>query len=94
MWVDGGPFYGVPYSNYIGWFLVGTIILSVIGFVNRSSIETDVDGAEIVPRILTVVSLLAFALMGVSFIVGNYAGTMVVVEFYAMGATTLIALVK
>ena len=34
------------------------------------------------------------AWMGISFIMGNYAGTMAVIEFYAMGATSLIALVK
>lgn len=94
VWVDGGPFYGVPYSNYVGWFFVGTIILSIIGVVNRSNVDVSIDRAPVAAKIWSIAPLVPFALMGVSFIIGNYAGTMAVVEFYAMGATLLISLVK
>ena len=94
VWVDGGPFFGVPYSNYIGWFFVGTIILSIIGIVNRSNCDESIDFAPFGPKLCSIAPLLAFGLMGITFIVGNYAGIMGVVEFYAMGATFLIALVK
>lgn len=94
VWVDGGPFYGVPYSNYIGWFFVGTIILSIIGIVNRQNIDSSIDGAPLPAKLWTIAPLAVFGLMGVAFIIGNYAGTMGVIEFYAMGATFLIALVK
>ena len=94
VWVDGGPFYGVPYSNYIGWFFVGTIILSIIGIVNRSNVDTSIDGAPLVARIWSILPLVCFGLMGVAYIIGNYAGTMAVIEFYAMGATFSIALIK
>lgn len=94
VWVDGGPFYGVPYSNYVGWFLVGTIILSIIGIANKSVIDVRIDSASTAVKACSIAPLAVFGLMGVSFIIGNYAGTMAVVEFYAMGATFLIALVK
>ena len=94
VWVDGGPFFGVPYSNYIGWFFVGTIILSIIGIVNRSNCDESIDFAPFGPKLCSIAPLLAFGLMGITFIDGNYAGIMGVVEFYAMGATFLIALVK
>ena len=94
VWIDGGPFFGVPYSNYIGWFFVGTIILSIIGIVNRSNCDESIDFAPFGPKLCSIAPLLAFGLMGITFIVGNYAGIMGVVEFYAMGATFLIALVK
>ena len=94
VWIDGGPFFGVPYSNYIGWFFVGTIILSIIGIINRSNCDESIDFAPFGPKLCSIAPLLAFGLMGITFIVGNYAGIMGVVEFYAMGATFLIALVK
>ena len=28
-WVNGGPWYGVPYSNYIGWLVLGIVGASV-----------------------------------------------------------------
>ena len=94
VWVDGGPFYGVPYSNYVGWVLVGTIILSIIGIVNRSCVDTRIDTASGAVRAFSILPLAMFGLMGVSFIIGNYAGTMAIIELYAMGATFAIALVK
>ena len=94
VWIDGGPFFGVPYSNYIGWFFVGTIILSIIGIVNRSNCDDSIDFAPFDAKIWSVAPLLAFGLMGLVFVIGNYAGVMGVVEAYAMGATFLIALVK
>ena len=94
VWVDGGPFFGVPYSNYIGWFFVGTIILSIIGIVNRSNCDESIDYTSFGPRLCSIAPLLAFGLMGIVFIIGNYAGVMGVIEFYAMGATFLISLVK
>lgn len=94
VWPDGGPFFGVPYSNYIGWIFVGTIILSIIGFVNKSNCDESIDYALAGARILSIAPLLCFGLMGVVFIVQNYAGVMGIIELYAMGATFLIALVK
>ena len=94
VWVDGGPFYGVPYSNYIGWFFVGTFILSIIGIVNRSNVDASIDRASTGAKLWSIAPLVPFVGMGISFIMGNYAGTMAVIEFYAMGATSLIALVK
>ena len=94
IWYDSGPFYGVPYSNYIGWIIVGTVILSIIGIVNRKDIDCAIDTAPTAAKIWTIAPLVAFGLLGVSYIIGNYAGTMGVIEFYAMGATFGIALIK
>ena len=94
VWYDGGPFFGVPYSNYIGWIFVGTIILSIIGFANKSNCDKSIDYAGAGARFLSIVPLLCFGLLGVGFVVQNYAGVMGVIELYAMGATFLIALVK
>ena len=94
VWYDGGPFFGVPYSNYIGWIFVGTIILSIIGFVNKSNCDESIDYAPPSAMILSIAPLVCFGLLGVGFIVQNYAGVMGIIELYAMGATFLIALVK
>ena len=33
-WAPGGPsFYGVPLSNFLGWFLVGLVLYTVYGFL-------------------------------------------------------------
>ena len=45
-------------------------------------------------RVFSIAPLLCFGLMGLVFVVGNYAGVMGVIESYAMGATFLITLVK
>jgi putative membrane protein len=28
-WLDPGPYYGVPLSNFAGWFLAGALLLSL-----------------------------------------------------------------
>ncbi|MBQ6455276.1 MAG: carotenoid biosynthesis protein [Eggerthellaceae bacterium] len=94
VWYDGGPFFGVPYSNYIGWIVVGTVILSIIGIVNKSNCDASIDSAPSGARILSIVPLACFGLLGIAFIVQNYAGVMGIIELYAMGATFLIALVR
>ena len=94
VWIDGGPFYGVPYSNYIGWIIVGTVILSIIGVVNRSNVDASIDCAPVSAKIWSIAPIVPFFAMGVSYVIGNYAGTLGVVEAYAMGATCLIAIVK
>ena len=94
VWNDGGLFFGVPYSNYIGWIVVGTVILSIIGIVNKSNCDKSIDSAALGPQILSIAPLLCFGLLGVGFIAQNYAGVMGIIELYAMGATFLIALVK
>ena len=94
VWYDGGPFYGVPYSNYIGWIIVGTVILSIIGIVNKKDIDCAIDTAPTAAKIWSIAPLVSFALVGITYIAGNYAGTMGIIEFYAMGATFGIALIK
>jgi putative membrane protein len=32
-WLEGGPFYGVPISNYIGWFVVASISIGVFRII-------------------------------------------------------------
>ena len=94
VWNDGGPFFGVPYSNYIGWIIVGTVILSIIGLVNKSNCDESIDFASPGARFLSIAPLLCFGFLGVGFVVQNYAGVMGIIELYAMGATFLISLVK
>ena len=94
VWYDGGPFYGVPYSNYTGWIFVGGIILSIIGIVNRKNSDESIDFAPLSAKIWTIAPLVSFFFIGVNYIVGNYAGTMSIIELYAMGATFGIALFK
>ena len=94
VWYDGGPFFGVPYSNYIGWVIVGTVILSIIGCANKSNCDTSIDYAPVGAKLCSILPLLCFGGMGVGFMVQNYAGVMGVIELYAMGATFMIALVR
>ena len=95
--------------SLIGWkaalkmFLIGILgaflFEEFVGLQSGLCYFTDAMGPRIDKasggvKALSILPLAMFGLMGVSFIIGNYAGTMAIIELYAMGATFAIALVK
>jgi putative membrane protein len=30
IWAEGGPYYGIPLTNFAGWLLVGTVLVSIL----------------------------------------------------------------
>ena len=44
-WLDGGPLYGVPLSNFAGWFVSGALILAVMRAMLRDDEEIRGAGA-------------------------------------------------
>lgn len=62
--------------------------------VNRKNSDESIDFAPLSTKIWTIAPLVSFFFIGINYIVGNYAGTMSIIELYAMGATFGIALFK
>ncbi len=40
IWADGGPYYGIPTINFLGWILTGLIYSTILYFGLRDNLET------------------------------------------------------
>jgi putative membrane protein len=58
-WPDGGPYRGVPVSNFVGWLLVSSLVMVLIdAVVGRASVSR---GLVAVYTVMAVMETLAFA---------------------------------
>ncbi|MGQ9892741.1 MAG: carotenoid biosynthesis protein [Roseiflexus sp.] len=42
-WIDGGPYYGVPLQNFVGWWIVGFLIALIVATLLSQSGENEPD---------------------------------------------------
>lgn len=94
VWLDGGPFYGVPIQNYVGWFIVAFVNYLAIGFQLRREKTPPLETASVGIRRLSIAPLVMFGLSGLSFISLNFAGQLGLVSVYLFGIPFLLATLK
>jgi len=46
VWKNPGPYYGIPFSNFAGWFFVGVILMAVLDRVRKSARPKNLLGAH------------------------------------------------
>lgn len=91
VWLDGGPFYGVPIQNYLGWFLVAFLNYLAIGYQLSREQTSALETASVGVRRLSIAPLVVYGLSGFSFIFINFAGQLGLVSVYLFGIPFLVA---
>ena len=89
VWHDGGPYFGVPRQNFVGWMLTTVTVYSLFGLWLRRRAEAPaLDGA----RWLGALPVLVYAVMTLRYSMDESRGALSVVAFFVMGLPCLVAL--
>lgn len=83
---DGGPFFGVPYHNWFGWFFVGFVAMLTHGYIFRKE-EPRLLVLEEQPKWVRLMSgfplvVIAFCELGLMLI--NYEGILGLTQLYML----------
>lgn len=83
-WVDGGPYFGVPIGNFVGWFAVTVIVSGIFRLFEyyRPQIEPKIS------KSILLLPVLGYLLVGVNFLAGAIAYDMLALA--AIGAAIVI----
>jgi len=88
VWEDGGPYFGVPRQNFLGWMLTTVTIYAAFGLWARRAEPRAMDGG----RWLGARPVLIYAVMTVRYVLDESRGALSVVAFFVMGLPCLVAL--
>lgn len=98
VWLDGGPIFGVPVHNWVGWFIVGFISVTIHGYQLRFDGKHDkLKPVDEIPRwsqIYSIVPLAIFGIAAIAFIFINFKGFMGLDTVYIAGIPFFLALWK
>lgn len=98
VWRDGGPIFGVPVHNWVGWFIVGFITVTIHGYQLRyEDKKGKLNDPAKTPKwnkIYSIVPLVIFGAATISFILINFDGLMGLMTVYAGGIPFFVALWK
>lgn len=93
VWIDKGPYFGVPVHNYIGWFIVGFVsYLAHEYLLKKDNIDLNANFKTAKSKMLTLLPLLVYGVMALGYTFLNLHGILGLASFYAMGIPFFIAL--
>src|SRR5690606_367514 len=91
VWVDGGAWFGVPFSNFAGWVLVNAIIVLAWALVGSWIAEA---GVEVRRRWMIVLSILAYSLLWIADLALGFPVQTKLVAPFVMGIPAALALLR
>src|SRR5690606_30093123 len=56
VWIDGGAWFGVPFSNFAGWVLVNAVIVLAWALVGGRIVEAGVEARRRWPIVLSILA--------------------------------------
>ena len=65
-WVDGGPYFGVPIGNFVGWFCVTVIVTGLFRLYEYYSPQREPK----IDKSVLLLPVLGYLLVGINFLVG------------------------
>jgi uncharacterized membrane protein len=72
VWLDGGGYFGVPFSNFTGWYLcVFTFFLLFAWYISRQP-ESDFDKKPVANKTYWYQAAIFYAIYAIDFILGKY----------------------
>ena len=85
-WPDGGPFFGVPIHNYMGWLFVGFVTLFMHGYLLRARKDlTPLEDKSKLVRLSSYIPVLVFGFASIAFMIMNYGGIMGLLSLFLYG---------
>jgi len=69
-WLDGGPYFGIPIGNFIGWFMTTAIVLGifrVIEYYLPIKVEKKDSSTVVLPTILYGMLAISFSISATQF---------------------------
>jgi putative membrane protein len=89
VWERGGPYFGVPLRNYLGWLVTTFLIYVAVGWLwRRVGLTTPARG------IFAALPVIAYAFFAVRYMTPNHIPALQVVAVFSMGLPGFIALVR
>ena len=77
VWTDGGPFFGVPIHNYVGWLFVGVLTLVMHGYMLRARRDlTPLEEKSKLLKLTSFIPVAVFGVAGIAFLFLNVAGVL------------------
>ena len=67
-WHDGGGMFGVPYTNYVGWWFTTYVYFQIFALILGRAQGAAVPGSRIVNRSSLIQPVLIYAALGLSFV--------------------------
>jgi len=59
VWIDQGPYYGIPFTNFLGWFLVTFTITLIYRITHREHIKVRIDWHYYTPSVIFFILILS-----------------------------------
>ncbi len=91
IWVDGGPYYGVPAQNYVGWILTTFTIYFCFRLFEK---RFPVSGRNKVTTAIIAMPLVAYASVMISNSFGSHIEGLQVIGPFVMGVPLMIAIFR
>lgn len=95
VWENGGPYFGVPLRNYLGWLLTTFVVYLGAGWIfsgGQSQLRQARLGAD-VTRGFAALPIVVYASFGLRYIIAEKIPALHVVALFAMGLPGLLALI-
>lgn len=95
VWHQGGPYFGIPISNYVGWFVTALVIFGVwsIGWIDHSMINSQSSIIDL-PKLAYLIVWLGESMANVVFWAGPGVGLSVFVGMGVFALPVLVHLTK
>ncbi len=93
VWPTGGPYFGVPLHNYVGWFTVALITFLVHGYLFRHDNQKAI--IELDTRFkqrLSILPIILYGVMNLPYIFVDFKGILGLLTIYFAGIPFLVAL--
>lgn len=89
-WLEGGPYFGIPIGNFIGWFIVTIIVASIF-----RTFEYFFPGKEVFNKSIFIIPVLGYGVMTLSYFVLalNFNQVLATVGLFFMLPQTIINLI-
>jgi putative membrane protein len=90
VWEHGGPYFGVPRQNFVGWLITTFVVYTTFGLIQRRlrpDIHQTRDGFALLP-------IIAYVSVTFTQVANQESGPSSVIALFAMGFPVLISLVR
>ena len=75
VWEQGGGYFGVPFTNYVGWLFTAYVLFQLFALFLRFRKTESVDPASALPKSYYAQAIIMFAIVGLAYVVAYLSGS-------------------